>query len=413
MGLSHAQYDGFSLATIWNDLRSAYLGVLAEPTESRGYHRFIQHALELSNEKTDAFWRELLRDSTLTIVSDMPSVQQPVMSQSFMRTIPFQFKKSGPTNYGTLLKAAWALALSAISQSTDVAFWNLVSGRFAPFEGAQAVVGPCINFVPVRVRFDPNEPVSELLRGIHEQHVACIPLEATPTNRIIQQAEWPASSTSLGTVFQYQNIPDPQEHPVEAGTAWTIKGGAVYGGGLLQAGACWLLAWPTRDGHSSFRFTFSPQTLSPAAAESIVALYLSLLRAINDGPQHTVASVMPPANNPSPSRLAPEQRASTCTLPEIAYAGQSVLTQIETFWKGLLGILHSIGPDESFFDLGGDSLLATELEGLCVKAGFNMTLQDILDFPTLRLQALLVSSQISRPAHIVPQLQYHPASELS
>ncbi|RSL52254.1 hypothetical protein CEP54_011029 [Fusarium duplospermum] len=414
MGLSHAQYDGFSLTTIFNDLRSAYCGLLTGPTTSPGYHRFIQHTLELSNEKTDTFWRELLHDSTLTMVSDMPlSTQQPVMSDSWMQTIPFQFKKphGASYNYGTLLKAAWAITLSAVSGSTDVAFWNLVSGRFAPFEGAQEVVGPCINFIPVRVRFDANQLVSDVVGSIHEQQIQSIPFEATPTNRIMEQAQWPRSSSSLGTIFQFQNIPDPKETTVEANTPWTVNGSAVYGGGLLQSGACWLLAWPENDGQSSFRFTYSPQTLSSSAAKSLVGTYLSLVHAINDLPEQTVASILPPATKPLPAQ-APEPLQAQPAGTEITSAARPMLTQIESYWKEVLEVSQPIDPGQSFFDMGGDSLKAAELAGHCEKAGFDFRLQDVLDFPTLRLQTLLVLGHVSRPERTVPKLEFRLASEL-
>ncbi|RMJ16804.1 hypothetical protein CDV36_003523 [Fusarium kuroshium] len=414
MGLSHAQYDGFSLTTIFNDLRSAYCGLLAGPTTSPDYHRYIQHTLELSDEKTDTFWGELLHDSTLTIISDLPpSTQQPVMSDSWMQTIPFQFKTPHHAgyNYGTLLKAAWALTLSAVSGSTDVAFWNLVSGRFAPFEGAQEVVGPCINFVPVRVQFNAKQLVSDLVSGIHDQQIQSLPFEATPTNRIIDQAQWPKASSSLGTIFQYQNIPDPKEPTVEAKTSWTVKGSAVYGGGLLQSGACWLLAWPEKDGQSSFRFTYSPQTLSSSAAKSLVDTYLSLVRTINDLPEQTVASILPPATNPLPAQL-PEPLQAQIPVAEIPGAARSMLTQIESSWKEVLDISQTIDPDQSFFEMGGDSLKAAELAGHCEKAGFDLRMQDVLDFPTLRLQTLFLLGQVSRPERTVPKLEFRSASEL-
>ncbi|KAJ4328811.1 hypothetical protein N0V84_000821 [Fusarium piperis] len=415
MGLSHAQYDGFSLASIFNDLRSAYCGLPTGPTTSPGYHRFIQHTLELCNDKTDTFWSELLHDSTLTIISDMPlSNQQPVMTDSWMQTISFQFRKPhhATYNYGTLLKAAWALTLSAVSGSTDVAFWNLVSGRFAPFEGAQDVVGPCINFVPVRVLLDTSQLVSDLVSCVHEQQIQSIPYEATPTNRIIDHAQWPRSSSSLGTIFQYQNIPDPKEPMVEANTPWTVKGGAVYGGGLLQSGACWLLAWPEKDGQSSFRFTYSPQTLSSVTAKSLVDTYLSLVHAINDLPQQTVASILHLTTNPLSAQPSQPLQEQICTT-EITDAGRSMLTQIELSWKETLEISHDIDPDQSFFDLGGDSLKAVELAGYCKKAGFDLSMQDILDFPTLRLQTLLVLGHVSRPERTIPKLEFRYASELS
>lgn len=72
----------------------------------------------------------------------------------------------------------------------------------------------------------------------------------------------------------------------------------------------------------------------------------------------------------------------------------------------------TIGQDEVFSDLGGDSISAAEVASLCMGAGFDLTLQDIIDFPTLRLQTLLISGLIDRPARIRQNCTFHPVPSL-
>jgi len=421
LGLSHAQYDGFCLAAIFNDLRLAYLGILNQATKPPGLRPFIEYSLKISDEETDNFWRKTIECSPMNTICDrVPTTRQPVMSESIMRTIPFKYKdrELSNYNYGALVKSAWALTLNFLTHShlpdcSYVTFWNLVSGRFAPFGGAQDVVGPCINFIPTRIPIIPNKVVSDLVEDMQSQMIDCMPYEATPTSRIIKQSVWSNSLANFGTIFQYQNIPDPKPASDDSHVPWNVKGGAVYGGGLLQSGACWMMAWPNKDGFSSFRFTYSPETLSPAGAEAVMTIYLDFLRDMNDDPSGYIRAL-----EPSLKRLKLVDPPSTSEIPsparvETPPALQSLESQVKTFWKQLLNPPRDIHSNDSFFNMGGDSIKAAELGLLCEKAGLQLTLQDILDFPTLGMQTLAIAGQVSRPERTVPKLQFRAAHELS
>lgn len=49
-----------------------------------------------------------------------------------------------------------------------------------------------------------------------------------------------------------------------------------------------------------------------------------------------------------------------------------------------------------FFDIGGDSISAAELAATCSRAGLDLTLQDVIDFPTVAQQTLYVGGQGDR-----------------
>jgi aryl carrier-like protein len=250
VGLSHAQYDVFCLPTTLDDLRLAYTGKLADIPTPPSYHRYIEHTLKLSNEETDTFWRETLKGSTMTCIVPEPAVgSHPIMDQSIIRTIPFKFKHAGTINYAILLQAAWTILLSRLSRTTDITFGHLVSGRYASFPGAEAVIGPCLNIIPVRVHLDndnDNNDTSEqtfghLLYRLHTQQIATIPHEATPFDRIAQLAGWPRTRR-FTSILQYQHLPAGQDTAATAeresiasstteGGSWSIAGNALYGSG--------------------------------------------------------------------------------------------------------------------------------------------------------------------------------------
>jgi Condensation domain/Phosphopantetheine attachment site len=288
-------------------------------------------------------------------------------------------------------------------------------------------VGPCLNFMPARVRINTDQCFRDLLQQVYEQQMAIIPYESTPFDRIARQALWPAS-TRFASIFQFQNIPDQEndENKSSTDSTWTIAGNATYGGGLLQDGACWLMAWPVAEDRAAFRFTFSAETLSLSRAKSILDLFFKILHAMNDNLEDTISSalsipiddgLLEQEGNPSPSQNANHHHQSHSL--SISPHFRTVLARLEAIWTH---VLHpppesphqkidqapSVGRKDSFFDLGGDSISAAEVASLCVRAGFDLKLQEIIEFPTLALQTLLISGQIHRPARDPPKLHFSP-----
>lgn len=413
LGLSHAQYDGFSLPTILNDLRLAYLGKLPNNRTSPSYSRFIEHTLQIPIEDANAFWRETLKGSSITSIVRETSSPFPVLNQGMLRSVPFNFKHSGDIHYAVMLKAAWALVLSRLSQSTDVTFWSVVSGRFAAFEGAQDVVGPCLNLIPIRVRIDPDQRFGDLLQHIFEQQVAAIPYESASFDPSTRQTLWP-ESTRYESVFHYQNLPNHETSEEESSdlSSWTTAGTAAYGGGLVQKGGCWLVAWPEEHGSAGFCFKFCEETMSPSKADSTFDLFSKILHAINENLDDRLYSAL---SFPIDERFLMGENHLTSAQEAIHFhqpPSQSIPRACRETMESLVAIwvrvLHpspgkidqdcTIEQDESFFDLGGDSISAAEVTSFCSEAGFDLTLQDIIDFQTLRLQTLLISGLIDRPA---------------
>ncbi|MHC6625471.1 amino acid adenylation domain-containing protein [Streptomyces globosus] len=77
----------------------------------------------------------------------------------------------------TVLNAAWALVLSAMTGRGDVAFGTAVAGRPADVPNAAGIIGMFLNTVPARVAFAPNEPLLDLLRRMQSERAAVMPYE--------------------------------------------------------------------------------------------------------------------------------------------------------------------------------------------------------------------------------------------
>ncbi|MGX1567908.1 AMP-binding protein, partial [Streptomyces sp. NPDC055509] len=64
---------------------------------------------------------------------------------------------------------AWALLLARLTGKDDVVFGMTVSGRPAEIPGIEQMVGLLINTVPVRVRLDASQSLTELMAGVQEE----------------------------------------------------------------------------------------------------------------------------------------------------------------------------------------------------------------------------------------------------
>ena len=85
----------------------------------------------------------------------------------------------------TVVQVAWGLVVGTLADADDVVFGVTVSGRSPDVPGVEDMVGLCINTVPARVRWRPDEPVGAVLERLQgwqvdlldHQHVGLAPLQ--------------------------------------------------------------------------------------------------------------------------------------------------------------------------------------------------------------------------------------------
>ncbi|KAL8707358.1 MAG: hypothetical protein Q9220_007606 [cf. Caloplaca sp. 1 TL-2023] len=419
-----ADYDGFCLSNILNAFSQASSGLLYQQSPMVDYQQFMNHVVATSNGAADRFWAQLLHGSCPTsIVRSVDPRKRPVMNCNIKKTVTFAVQSKERISYVTLLKATWALALHQLSHSDDITFGNIVSGRLAAFDGIQDVIGPCLNAVPLRVGIDRKSSIRELLQRIDDQHIAAIPYELVSMDRIAKQADWPCRRGPW-TLFQYQNLPDQVrsesggniDNKDTTSASWGYAGNATYGGGLLQAGMCWLMAWPVQNSQASFRFTYSPLTLPTAAAKHVMRVFLETLREINQcdisSPLSSIVKNQEDCDifqhlfDDKDDVQANDDGGPHSTPPlDIDTVPTTILRHLKAIWDRVLDLpidestaqADVPDPEISFFDLGGDSISATELAFASSKAGLDLTLQDVIDFPTMAQQGALLAGIIERP----------------
>lgn len=405
VGLSHSQYDGMCVDLILGDIQAAYLH---EPLPTRpSYSMFISYVLRANNVDAELFWRTTLHDSTMThlISRSLPSDRHLLQSREARQISKLPPKPHG-TTFSTILKAAWSLVLAHYSGKSDIVFGNLISGRNAPIEGIEDIVGPCMNILPTRVRLDQNWNYCDLLNYLLSQQSAMIPYETMPFTDIVEKCtQWP-KSTRFGSVVQHQNLPTPLQHNGKLGKpTWKISGAISYPG-LCDEVDAWVCSVPHGD-HITIDLRYNDQILSSSVASTLLDSLCATIMDIFENTDQNIMSAISTAIAANSQPLLPSPASSTnitITANKETSFSYQVLSTLRNAWQEILlgdvpaaewkSVTHDV--DANFFEMGGDSISAAQLTTSLAKQQLRVTIQDIFDYPTLRLQALLVSGALER-----------------
>ena len=221
--LSHAQYDGFCVPHIMNDLDALYRGEELPPATP--FSAFMYGVLPNTKKSYD-YWRRLLEGShLLDFTAHLRSLKTDssleLSNISVDRTVPMPPLPPNITT-GTLAMASFALVLAEMAQTPDVVFGQQVAGRNAPLRHIDQIVGPCVNIVPFRLRYSPAWTSVDLLRAVQDQQIDVAAVESTGLDELIDHCtDWPRG-TQFETVFQHQNI-DESPRVRLAGSTTRVK----------------------------------------------------------------------------------------------------------------------------------------------------------------------------------------------
>ncbi|PRY37289.1 non-ribosomal peptide synthase protein (TIGR01720 family)/amino acid adenylation domain-containing protein [Umezawaea tangerina] len=143
-----------------------YLGWLAErdvPAAREAWGRALHGLAEPTRLTPEAVGREAARQEHVR-VEVPPEVTAAVVSRA---------RDLGLT-LGTVVQGAWGLVLGRFTGRDDVVFGSTVSGREAAVAGIESMVGLFINTLPVRVRWQADEPVGEVLARLQDEQAALL-----------------------------------------------------------------------------------------------------------------------------------------------------------------------------------------------------------------------------------------------
>ncbi|KAM0548792.1 hypothetical protein ACHAPJ_009789 [Fusarium lateritium] len=194
--LNHAVTDGASTSITLRDISNAYTDSLI-PSKAPSYKEYIKYISHRSADSSLNFWRGYLSGAQYT---GFPTINQTGFTtmnhtgSSTMNPEPTTRRSLGSVavefdrfaelqslgsefgvTFSNMIMAAWALVLRSYTNSEDVTFGYLASGRDARIEGIDDIVGPLINMLVFRFQFTPGMLLKRLFLDAQEDYIASLP----------------------------------------------------------------------------------------------------------------------------------------------------------------------------------------------------------------------------------------------
>lgn len=186
--ISHALIDGMTLQTLLDEFGAAYYGTVNAVSAPR-YAEYIENlgsrVKSGADEEAKRYWGEYLRqvDDSCIIPSVLKSKDKSAARELRTSLVPAlpsldtlnAFCKSSNVTLSSLLRAAWALVLSAHTESRQVSFGYIVAGSESSMARIHETVGPFFNLLPCCMSIDKQESVQAILAKMQRDATAAIP----------------------------------------------------------------------------------------------------------------------------------------------------------------------------------------------------------------------------------------------
>ena len=373
----HIVLDGWSMPILLGEIFATYFG--QRLPASVPYRRFVSWLAERDVDAARAAWGEVLAgfDNPTLVGPPEPLGWGPRDIRSFRveeattRAVS-DLARSRHITVNTVLQAAWAQLLMWVTGQHDVAFGAVVSGRPAEVAGAESMVGLMINTVPVRAHITPEATAIDLLdqiQGALEQTFEHQHLALSEVHRVSGHARL------FDTVFVYENYPIDTAglsggHDLGV-TEFTVRDYYHYP----------LTVQAVPGDELDLRVQFRTDVFDPAGIDTLIERFERILQAMTADPMQRLLSIDSLDADELSAEPVLQHPGTDDAQPAPVGMAEQALADI---FVQVLGV-DRVGVEDSFFNLGGDSLAAVRAI-TAINAAFDIHLPvaTLFDAPSVR-----------------------------
>ncbi|KAL7954443.1 hypothetical protein V8C34DRAFT_308327 [Trichoderma compactum] len=177
------------------------------------FQAFIKFIKGQDETQTMDYWETSLKGYDALPFPALPSSVTEARTDTFIEhTIPLPQTRSDITT-SSLIRAAWASVISRMTNTKDVVFGAIVSGRNAPVAGIDTMAAPTFAAVPIRIELSNSQHVSAYLRTVQQQATDMIPFEQYGLSRLSHTSPGAKAACKFQTMLGIQpeemsEIPD-------------------------------------------------------------------------------------------------------------------------------------------------------------------------------------------------------------
>ncbi|KAJ6019897.1 hypothetical protein N7522_000605 [Penicillium canescens] len=378
--ISHAQYDALSLPLLFRAIKDAYNGLALQPAPS---FMDVLHCTQEEDIKASVrFWRDRLQGSLMTqILPRSKPTYHNIVNEAMTRTIPLPSLLHHRITTAAIVHAAWSIVLGNLSGASDVVFGSLISRRHSSLSGIQDVLGPCLNITPVRTQFSPSMTVVDLLRQVQARQVDSLLHGHVGFRHIIEACtDWP-SWIRFSSIVNHVHIAENMSPVVRLRDDLTFQFDVFEP--AHDKSDLWLQTKPTGE-EMEVELRFCGAVIPRALAERVLQRYCEVIQRLQSDVDAPLSSLVG-SEVISFSLRAPRTVTSHAILPFVKATWREVL-----FRDG--EDTENISMSTPFYEVWGDLAGATALCQIYRRRGFDVSVEDVVDNPTVEKQAQLLAS---------------------
>lgn len=402
----HMLLDGWCQPIVLNEVFATYLafrkGQEASLPPARPYRDYITWLKKQDLSATKQFWQETLKGfsapTALGVVGDpqqFPALPDRygylAVSLPANELYPLQMlAQQHRVTLSTVVQGVWALLLYRYSRQSNLVFGTTVSGRPPELAGVESMIGLFISTLPLRVQVAPEAPFWAWLRDVQARHLRLQQYGYCSAGQIHQWSELPGSLPLYESLLVFENYPiDAAAFPA---SEITIDLGEARVVGAQTNHAITLLI--TAAAELSIQIVYDRRRIHNDDIPHILDHMLILLRsaaAVPEQPVAMLANRVPADQSPRILALGETQRSHSAD----GYVAPRTPTEatMERIWAEILGV-ERVGIHNSFFELGGYSLLAIELATRMRDAfQVELPLRHLFEAPTIADLALVIAQK--------------------
>lgn len=382
--IHHALYDADALDSLLHEVEALVAGnYLSEPVP---FSNYIELAVTQQDDARNEFWRTCLTDVVPCRLTDVVVKQDPTIwlaasipPSGMTFTKLSQAAKAISTTTLSLCQTALLRLLAHILGRSDVCFGTIFSGRANDASGANRIIGPTFNSLPVRSRLRKNMTNAQVSAIFRKLNADILQYQATPLRQL--QREYSSDGRKLFDVLLLLQTPKTTLDPA----VWQLEheSGQMDFPFIIELGPDPLNDCVSVQLHST---VMNNQELRGKVA----TMYLHVLNDTCAKPHALATSTKyllpksPPCLTPQTTIVNGKEHSKR---PEFGSKNQAILAS--DVGRAVIDSIKALNaraelimmPDTSIFELGFDSISAIRLSSRLRSLGYQVSTANILEDP--------------------------------